>query len=261
MRQAKDYIIVALDVNDIEKAYRLVVDLRPHVGMFKVGLELIWVIVGALLKGTSSEKETVVKLFDALGRDFFLDPKLKDIPHTLKNALAAIQRLSPRFVTVYADAGREGIRAAVEARGETDILGVTVLTSFDEKSCKEVYESTSRKKKVVKYKVLQFADMLYDCGAQGIVCSAQEVGILRGYERFNEMFMVVPGARSVWASANDQKRVRTLEDAILSGADYLVIGRQITNPPPEVGDSIKAAKMSAEEIGSGLAKRRRAYVV
>ena len=244
--------IAALDVSDTEVALRVAKGLYGHVGCFKLGLEFIYTMLGAFLEGTARERSHIHALFELFDGNYFLDSKLKDIPNTMKGAMKAIGRLSPRFVTVYADAGREGIRAAVNERGETDIIGVTVLTSFNERGCKEVYESASKKKDIIGYKVLQFADMLVDCGAQGVVCSPKELPLLR-HEKFDDLIRVVPGTRPSWASSNDQKRVMTPAEALRDGADYLVIGRPITQPPDNM-TPYEAVKRLIEETQEGMAE-------
>jgi orotidine-5'-phosphate decarboxylase len=125
-------------------------------------------------------------------------------------------------------------------------MGVTVLTSINNEECVSIFGNDSVTK------VIQFAHRLVDAGADGIICSAQEVVFLDKYPQFGNFIKITPGVRPVWAAVGDQKRIMTPAEAIKAGADYLVIGRPITQPPAEIGGPVEAAKRIAEEIAGAL---------
>lgn len=241
MEAAKNKIIVALDVNSLKKAESLVEILTPYVGYFKVGLELI-TAVGA---------PTVIEYIHSRGGKVFYDGKFNDIPNTVGKASKAVATLNVRMFNIHASSGLESIKAAVANKGDSLVLGVTILTSIDEE-CYSIFGDTPVKK------VLEFAEMLLKEGADGIICSPQELKFLadcRDYnddKKFSSLIKVTPGIRPIWAAVGDQKRIMTPSEAIKAGADYLVIGRPITNPPKEVGGPVEAAKMIVEEIASAL---------
>ena len=124
------------------------------------------------------------------------------------------------------------------------VLAVTVLTSLGEYDTYLIFGAPS------KAKVLQFARDAKIAGCDGIICSPQELEFLGNYPELRGLLKVVPGIRPKWSVTGDQKRIMTPSDAIKAGADYLVIGRPITNPPKEVGSSVEAVKRIIEEIES-----------
>lgn len=249
--EAKDRIIVALDVSDVRKAIALVKQLSPHVGFFKIGLEFIWSSIANLLLLPKDEAicllEYIRNLAEAIGgQHCFLDPKLADIPNTVKGASVAISRLGVKMFNVHASAGNETIKAAVANKGNSLVLGVTVLTSIDKENCLSIFGRWPNEK------VEDFALMLAENKADGIICSPQELEFLNGDPRFEDLIKVTPGVRPDWAAKGDQKRVMTPAEAIKAGADYLVIGRPITQPPAEIGGPVEAAQKIAEEIANVL---------
>lgn len=253
-RDARKRIIVALDVNSVDKAIDLVEQLSPHVGYFKIGLELIYSILATLLTARG-EKEAIEtlrktrKLINLIKDQAFLDTKLDDIPNTVAGATKAIARMGLKIFNVHSSAGREAVIQAVFHRGESLVLGVTVLTSHSEESCISTFGDKPGPK------VLQFARMLLEAGANGIICSPQELKLLAKYPEFEKLKKVVPGVRSEWALKKDQKRVMTPEEAIRDGADFIVVGRPITQASPEIGGPVGAAKKIAEEVKRGLIER------
>ncbi len=186
------------------------------------------------------------RLFSTVGNNVFWDGKWDDIPNTTQGAAKAIQPLSPLFFNVHAAAGRKAIERAVANKGHSKVLGVTVLTSIDPDECQSIFGDVPRKV------VIRFAGMLLEEGADGIICSPQELTILRQQPALQELLMITPGIRPAWAAASDQKRVMTPGEAVKAGADYLVIGRPITQPPKETGSPVTAANLIAEEITSAL---------
>jgi orotidine-5'-phosphate decarboxylase len=235
----KDKIIVALDVDTLGEADALVKVLAPHVGCFKVGLQLI----------TSVGAPQVVAFLRERGGEIFLDGKFNDIPNTIGKASAAASKLGVAMFNIHASSGIEGMVAAVKNKGNSKVLAVTVLTSFEENNAHLVFGAPS------KAKVIQFARDAMLAGVDGIICSPQELELLSKQKELSGLLKITPGVRPEWAAAGDQKRVMTPGDAIRAGATALVIGRPITNPPKEVGTPIEAVQRIAEEITLALQKK------
>jgi orotidine-5'-phosphate decarboxylase len=228
--EAKDRIIVALDVDNLDKAKSLVESLAPHVGCFKVGLELL-TAVGA---------PKVVGFVHSLGGQVFYDGKFDDISNTVGGAAKAVAGLNVKMFNIHASAGVETMIAAVANKGQSLVLAVTVLTSLEENNAHLIFGSPS------KAKVLQLAR---DAKIAG---SPQELKLIGKQKELGSMLKVTPGIRPEWAVAGDQKRITTPADAIKAGATSLVIGRPITKPPTEIGTPVDAAKKITEEIASVL---------
>ena len=213
-------IIVALDVESAADARALVAQLGENVNFYKVGMELY----------AATGMEFVRELLQQ-GKDVFLDLKFYDIPETVKRAVAQVAKTGVRFLTVHGSASI--MRAAVEGKGASNLklLGVTVLTSFGPEDMEdlgfqgEIAELVERR-----------ARKAVECGIDGLVASPLEAARLRKVVGSN-IILVTPGVRSQGAAKGDQKRVATPAEAIRDGADYLVIGRQITraaSPAAEV---------------------------
>ena len=227
-------IIVALDVDSLEKAKVLVESLAPYVGCFKVGLELL-TAVGA---------PKVVEFVHSLGGQVFYDGKFDDIPNAVGGAAKAVAGLNVKIFNVHASAGVEAMMAAVANRGRSFVLAVTVLTSLEENNAHLIFGGPS------KDKVLQFArDAKLAC-CDGVICSPQELELLGKQRELDGFLKVTPGVRPEWAAVGDQKRIMTPAQAIKAGATALVIGRPITKPPAEIGTPVDAAKKIADEIAS-----------
>lgn len=236
----QDRIIVALDVRGLGEAKALVQELTPHVGCFKVGLQLL----------TSVGAPKVVEFLHGLGGKVFLDGKFNDIPNTVGEAAQAASALGVAMFNVHASAGIEAMMAAVRNKGASQVLAVTVLTSLDEDNTSSIFGAP------VKAKVLQLARDAKIAGVDGIICSPQELEFLGKRRELDGLLRVMPGIRPEWAAAGDQKRVMTPGDAIIAGATALVIGRPITRPPKEIGKPADAARRIAEEITVALEKRK-----
>jgi orotidine-5'-phosphate decarboxylase len=215
-------IIVALDVESAEEARALVARLGSHVNFYKVGMELY----------AAAGMEFVRELL-AGGQDVFLDLKFYDIPETVKRAVAQVARTGVRFLTVHAVGSV--MRAAVEGKAGSrlKLLAVTVLTSFgredlDDLGCAcEVSALVDRR-----------ARQAMECGMDGIVASPLEAAAVRRVVG-PKAILVTPGVRSAGAAQGDQKRVATPAEAIRAGADYLVIGRQITRAPDPAAEAAR----------------------
>ncbi|MFL6465355.1 MAG: orotidine-5'-phosphate decarboxylase [Bryobacteraceae bacterium] len=205
-------LIIALDVDTTAEALRLVEEIGPAVDFYKVGMELY--AVGGL---------PFISQLRAAGKQVFLDLKLYDISETVKRATRQLcGRSDAAFLTVHGS--RAVMRAAVEGRGNssTQLLAVTVLTSFDQDDLADLGYSVPVAE-LVELRVTKAVES----GMDGIVCSPLEVARVRQIAG-SRVKLVTPGVRSMDAAAGDQKRVATPRQAIHDGADHLVIGRQVT---------------------------------
>jgi orotidine-5'-phosphate decarboxylase len=216
-------IIVALDVPTAEAALALARQLAPVVGAFKIGGELF-----------TSAGPDIVRQIRALGAPIFLDLKFHDIPNTVAKAVAAATRLDVQMLTIHTGGGLEMMRAAETAAQQTAqqsgrqpplVLGVTVLTSLDNRALGEIgYEANAAKQ------VERLAGLAMRAGLRGLVCSPLEIAALR--ERLPEKVqLVTPGIRTGSEKTDDQKRTLTPREAMAAGADWLVIGRPIYAAP------------------------------
>jgi orotidine-5'-phosphate decarboxylase len=203
-------VIVALDFDSADVARELVEQLGDLVSFYKVGLELY------AAAGMSFVRELVER-----GKDVFLDLKLYDIGETVKRATVQVARSGARFLTVHGS--RAVMQAAVEGRASSPLklLAVTVLTSFDQDDLADLGYPCA----VADLVSLRVRKAM-EAGVDGIVCSPLEVAMVRALAP--RAILVTPGVRSAGAGKGDQKRVATPAEAIRAGADYLVIGRQIT---------------------------------
>jgi orotidine-5'-phosphate decarboxylase len=204
-------IIVALDVESAAQARALVARLGPQSGFYKVGMELY----------AAAGMDFVRELL-AQGKDVFLDLKFYDIPETVKRAVAQVARTGVRFLTVHAVGSV--MRAAVDGRAGANLklLAVTVLTSFGPEDLRELgYDCPAADL------VARRARQAMEAGVDGIVSSPREAAAVRAIAGPTAV-IVTPGVRSAGSAAGDQQRVSTPADAIRAGANYLVMGRQIT---------------------------------
>jgi orotidine-5'-phosphate decarboxylase len=224
-------IIVALDVDSAEQALKLVDRLQGSVRFYKVGLEL-YAAAGIGIVGELIQR----------GNQVFLDLKLYDISETVKRAVAQISKSGATFLTVHGST--PVMRAAVEGRGSADLqlLAVTVLTNLDQRDINdEGYPCTVSELVALRTRNAMQAEV------DGLICSAVEVGAVRELAG-PEAIIVTPGVRSSGSAAGDQKRVATPAEAIRDGADYLVIGREITRAT----DPAKEVQRILGEIESSL---------
>jgi len=207
-------IIVALDV-DQKSALELARKIDPQDCKVKVGSQLF----------TASGPKVIQELKN-LGFDIFLDLKFHDIPNTVRKAVETATQMGIWMLNVHSLGGREMLKAAYEAKETASIkpilIGVTMLTSLDNKSIKQVGLEMN-----IEDQVLLLADLCQEEGLEGVVCSPNELVLLR--EKVNKDFLLVtPGIRSLKVENDDQKRTSTVSEAIEKGADYVVIGREIT---------------------------------
>lgn len=223
--------IVALDFPSAKAALELVDRLGSRCSWYKVGNELF-----------TTAGPSVVEALRQRGRSVFLDLKFHDIPNTVAGAVKAGAAMGARLMTVHASGGSAMLRAAVEAAGNQDkvgILGVTILTSL---SASDVSEAWGRDSVDPLRDVVRLAALVRAAGAQGIVCSGVEAAAVN--ERFPNLKLLIPGVRLAGDSPQDQARVVTPRDAVSVGAAYIVLGRSIT----KAVDPVQALERVQNEI-------------
>lgn len=232
----KERLIVALDVDTKEKALGLVEKLKSDVKLFKVGSELF----------TSCGPE-IVTAIKAKGCGVFLDLKFHDIPNTAARAVMAAAKLGVSIMNVHALGGYDMMnKAAQTVREEAKrlkiekpkLIAVTILTSMNENSLKKIGINDTIEKTVLK-----LASLAKNAGLDGVVASPSEARSIRR-EIGDDFVIVTPGVRPSWSDANDQKRVADPKTAVSNGADYIVVGRPIT----EAADPAKAARNILKEM-------------
>ena len=234
----KEKIVLALDVETLEEAKKLVDELSPYVGTFKVGLQLY--------TGFGNE---IIDYIKSKNSNFFLDVKLMDIPNTVKKASENIVLRGANFYNVHALGGlemmkqsKEGAYKAAEKLGKKPplILAVTVLTSISQ----EVLDNEIKVNTQVRELAINLAKLAKEAGLDGVVASVHELRAIK--EACGEDFKVpCPGIRPLWSLKDDQKRIATPAQALKDGADFLVIGRAVT----AAEDRVEAMKKIYEETG------------
>ncbi len=240
MEDISNRLIVALDVPTLYEAVRIVDKLAGTVKWFKIGSQLY----------TAAGPEAV-KLVTGYGLKVFLDLKFHDIPATVSLAGRAATQLGVNMFNVHSSGGEAMMRATVKGARATAannkspcpvIIAVTILTSMDQSDLRQAgcIDPVDRA-------VMNLAKMAQECGLDGVVSSAEEIGDIK--KNLGRDFLVVtPGVRPGWAAADDQKRVKTPAEAIRDGADYLVIGR----PVLKAEDPTDAARRILDEMDSAL---------
>lgn len=224
-------IIVALDVNSLDKALALADQLDPKLCRLKVGKELF----------TQATKQVVEQL-QQRGFEIFLDLKFHDIPNTTAQAVLAAADMGVWMVNVHASGGRVMMETCAERLAKhqhrTHLIAVTVLTSMGQSDLAEIGIDLSPEQHV-----LRLAKLTADCGLDGVVCSAQEAPILRQHIENLQFQLVTPGIRPAGSASDDQKRIVTPSQAMQNGSTHLVIGRPITQAaqPNEVLKQIYAS--------------------
>jgi orotidine-5'-phosphate decarboxylase len=225
---ARDRLIVALDVPRVEDARALVKRIGDAASFYKIGLELLYA------GGADLARELI-----AAGSKVFLDAKLLDIPNTVERATANIAKLGASFLTIHG-IDRKTLDAALKGRGSSDLklLAVTVLTSLGRADLAE--QGIDQEPAAL---VQHRARLAQKAGFDGIVCSAQEAAAIRTLVG-PDMLIVTPGIRPAGAETGDQARVMTPARAIAAGADYIVVGR----PVSQAKDPRAAAAAIVQEI-------------
>jgi orotidine-5'-phosphate decarboxylase len=229
---ARDRLIVALDVSSVDAAEAMVARLGDSVTFYKIGYQLAY--AGGL--------PLVRKLADA-GKKIFADLKMHDIGNTVTRGVESIAKSGATFVTVHAYP--QTMTAAIEGRGTSSmkILAVTVLTSYNEADLQEAGYRLG-----VSALVEMRAKQAKAIGVDGLVCSGEEAANLRAIVG-SQLDLVVPGIRPAGSDIGDQKRVMTPSRAIAAGANYLVVGRPIM----EAADPKSAAEAIVAEIAQARA--------
>lgn len=225
-------IIVALDFADEASTMRMLDLIDPAVCRVKVGKELFTRCGPDLVRRISNK-----------GFDVFLDLKFHDIPKTVAGAVRAAADLGVWMVNVHASGGRgmlDAARNAVNENYSTKLVAVTVLTSLSAEDLEEIGIAGFPEQQV-----LRLAHMASECGLDGVVCSAKEIELLR-HNLPQEFLLVTPGIRPLGDSPGDQKRIETPGRALAKGANYLVIGRPVTQA---TDPAVKLAELLQEISG------------
>jgi orotidine-5'-phosphate decarboxylase len=231
MTDARDRVIVALDVPSLDDAERLVEHLGDTVTFYKIGMELAY--IGGIPFG-----QRLIKA----GKKVFFDLKLHDIPNTVERATAQIAETGATFMTVHAYPQTLAAAAQGTKGSALGILGVSVLTSMSEDDAARAGYGMG-----IADLVRRRARQAQENHAAGLVCSPLEIGAVR--ETIGQSLKIVtPGVRPAGSASGDQKRVMTPGDAIRAGADHLVVGRPIT----QAADPVAAAKAVVMEVATAL---------
>lgn len=233
----KDKIVLALDVENFDQARELITEFRDYVGIFKVGLQLY-----------CSLGNEIIDFMNENNLRFFLDVKLLDIPNTVSRAVTSLARRNAVFFNVHTLGGKEMMmrakQASVSICGKRSlVLGVTMLTSIDEIMLKDQFGINFG----IKDYVIKLAKLAKSSGLDGVVASVNEVKRIKS-ECGSDFKVLCPGIRLSSSGIDDQKRVATPSFAIQEGADFLVIGRTLT----QAQNRIEAIKKIYSEIESVL---------
>lgn len=228
-------LIVALDVSSAAEAEAVVTSLGPAADFYKIGLELFAAAGPDVVARVKKQKKRV-----------FLDLKLHDIPRTVERAVKSCGALGVDLLTIHSAGGKAMIQAAAEAAATFGasaprVVAVTCLTSLDQKDLGDIGVT-----RVLAEQVAALGALAVSSGADGIVCSPQEVAAMR--QRLGpKALLVTPGVRPAGADVGDQKRVATPDQAVRDGSTHLVVGRPIL----EAKDPRAAAEAIRKEMGIG----------
>ncbi len=206
-------IILALDTKELETAKSWIEATNESIGIYKIGLEF-YLKFGA---------DGLRRLADAGDFKIFLDLKLHDIPNTVSAAVSSVVDLAPKFLTIHASGGAAMIKAASDAAPNVSITAVTILTSLSDSDLVDIGYAKSTKSSAA-----SLAKLASENGARSIVCSPFEASEIRAVVG-DKLEIITPGVRPTGADLGDQKRVMTPKEAVTAGANYLVIGRPITD--------------------------------
>ena len=215
-------IIVALDSNNFHDLKNLVNEIKSHVFAFKIGYEFF---LNFGLDG--------YKFIQNKNVNIFLDLKLHDIPNTIKNSIETIANLNPYFTTIHISGGDKMQQMANLSKKNVKLLGVTILTSLDNEQTEKYYNS-----KNINDLICKFVEFAIENKLDGIVCSPHEIKLVKKLSSDN-FIIVTPGIRPInYSNDDDQKRFMTPNQAINLGADYLVLGRPITQASDPLSELI-----------------------
>ena len=210
--QSRDRLVVAVDRSSRDDIFRLLDALHGVAGVFKIGLQAF-----------TANGPALVREIVARGERVFLDLKIHDIPNTAGRTVAEVAALGAFMTTVHAAGGQAMLRACVNA--QLLVLGVTVLTSLDERELERVgFRGTPADNAV------RLALLAKECGLRGVVASPEEIEVIRE-ACGRDVIVVTQGVRPEGSEAADQRRMKTPAAAIAAGADYIVVGRPITDAP------------------------------
>ena len=226
----KKKIFCALDFSELDQTIQFTDKIKDHIGGIKIGLEFFCKNGPA---GVEKMKEFELPIF--------LDLKLHDIPNTVVNAFRNLESLSPDYLTVHLNGGQRMINELIKYKKKTKIIGVSMLTSLDQKDLKEsgiMCDENSYVEKLVKIGV--------SSGIDGVVSSPREVKLLR--KKFENLILVTPGIRLPNENKNDQKRTETPAKAIKDGSSMLIIGRTITKSSDPILSIEKIIQNIEDEI-------------
>ena len=231
---SKAPIVLAVDTPNLETAIAWVRATHGHISVYKLGLEFFLTFGSDGVKAIQAETDS----------DIFLDLKLHDIPHTVNGAAKAVAHLAPKFLTVHAAGGGAMVKAAVDAMPNTNVTGVTILTSLSEADVTEIGFKLSALQSAV-----DLSRVAVNAGATAIVCSPLEISAVRQQVGITPI-IITPGVRPLdMVGTDDQQRTMTPQDAIAAGANLVVIGRPITQSWQQ---GAQAMKERAQEIGANL---------
>jgi orotidine-5'-phosphate decarboxylase len=223
-------VIIPLDVPSLDDAMDLVDSLGDAVDFYKVGLELF-----------TREGSSAVRALKERDKRVFLDLKLHDIPNTVARAVARASELEVDLLTLHTTGGRRMMEAAAEAAGDRlTLLGVTVLTSM---TPSDVAASWGRPVDSIEREAMRLARLAQESGIGGVVASVWEAAPIKE-ALGSDLVVVTPGIRLAGDGAHDQARVASPAEAVAAGADYLVIGRSVTQAP----DPAEALRRVYEEM-------------
>lgn len=243
--EAKDRIILALDVDTLDEVKELVCELKDYVGVFKIGLPII-----------VNYGYEAVRLIESLGAKCYYDGKFHDIPHSVEKACQHLVKNDIHFFNIHLQGGSKMVTSAVKAARNAAkelgkeyplIFGVTLLSSFGQRT---LTEELCVQKNIEDY-VIQLVQVAKDCELDGVLASADESRRIRKLFG-DELTIICPATRPTWSVVNDQVRVVTPREAIISGVDYIVIGRPII----EAENRIVAAQLIIDEISAALEEKQ-----
>ena len=221
-----DKLIVAMDVPNALAGLELAKTLGDSISFYKIGLGML----------TSGGLALANELKLEHGKRIFLDMKLFDIGATVEHAVRGIAQYDIDFLTVHGDP--HVVRAAKEGASKSNmkILAVTILTSLDRDNLDENLMKTGD----IRHLVIERAERALEAGADGVIASPQEAGLIRALSSAKKKLIVTPGVRPKGAALGDQKRIATPAEAIANGADHIVVGRPIwqSNDPRQAAQSI-----------------------
>lgn len=225
-------LIVALDVETVEEALKVVRELKPYVTYFKVGLELI----------NRAGAPAVIQALRAEKVSLFFDGKFHDIPNTVAKAVEAVTHWGVDILNVHASSGIESLKAAVQKKDKALLFAVSVLTSITEAECQRLYRRS------ISEVITDMTQMILEIGLDGIICSPQEIDLVRKVDSAKKLKIMTPGIRPAWSEVQDQKRTLTPREAIEKGVDFIVVGRPILKPKLPLKSPEEAVQKLWKEI-------------